>query len=299
MDKLVRLSDILSEQYGQPKLRYQHWEAAPPFDWSAGIPSTGFGSLDEHLGGIPGEGLVLVGARPGVGKTSFLIDLAMSAAKQRVLVSLFSLEWDAKRFAQRFISAEARVSLESTCNHTHGKDSEEASNAAKMLSSLEIYIDDTPAQSLGDIEFLVNEKLASVREFGADYQKALVVVDYLELVQVDVEEGAYASRNAAVSTGLKTLSEILGCPVFSACQLSHGAELRPEKKPNLRDVRCVGAEGDVDAVLLIHRSRDAEEWQDPLMPDRGQAEIIVAKNRWGRTGSVRVSFDDECSRFFE
>ncbi|HIT51614.1 MAG TPA: replicative DNA helicase [Candidatus Aveggerthella excrementigallinarum] len=259
----------------------------------AGVPS-GFKDLDELFGGFRGGDLVILAARPGVGKTSFALNLAVNAAKAGTTVAFLSLEMSASQLTQRILCSEARVNLG---NVRQGRmtDSDwmaiiEASNT---LYNLDIYIDDTPALSILELRAKARRELRSK-------EKGLIVVDYLQLMQPPRAraDGNRAVEVGEISRGLKVLAKEMNMPVIALSQLSRAVEMRGKKRPMLSDLRESGSiEQDADIVMFIDRSMDEMEAEQDGRPDLGTAEIIVAKHRNGPTRDITLSFSAEHTRF--
>ncbi len=259
----------------------------------AGVPS-GFKDLDELFGGFRGGDLVILAARPGVGKTSFALNLAVNAAKAGTTVAFLSLEMSASQLTQRILCSEARVNLG---NVRQGRmtDSDwmaiiEASNT---LYNLDIYIDDTPALSILELR-------AKARRELRNKEKGLIVVDYLQLMQPPRAraDGNRAVEVGEISRGLKVLAKEMNMPVIALSQLSRAVEMRGKKRPMLSDLRESGSiEQDADIVMFIDRSMDEMEAEQDGRPDLGTAEIIVAKHRNGPTRDITLSFSAEHTRF--
>ena len=259
----------------------------------AGVPS-GFKDLDDLFGGFRGGDLVILAARPGVGKTSFALNLAVNAAKAGTTVAFLSLEMSASQLVQRILCSEARVNLG---NVRQGRmtDSDwmaiiEASNT---LYNLDMYIDDTPALSILELRAKARRELRSK-------EKGLIVVDYLQLMQPPRSraDGNRAVEVGEISRGLKVLAKEMDMPVIALSQLSRAVEMRGKKRPMLSDLRESGSiEQDADIVMFIDRSMDEMEAEQDGRPDLGTAEIIVAKHRNGPTRDITLSFSAEHTRF--
>ena len=259
----------------------------------AGVPS-GFKDLDDLFGGFRGGDLVILAARPGVGKTSFALNLAVNAAKAGTTVAFLSLEMSASQLVQRILCSEARVNLG---NVRQGRmtDSDwmaiiEASNT---LYNLDMYIDDTPALSILELRAKARRELRSK-------EKGLIVVDYLQLMQPPRSraDGNRAVEVGEISRGLKVLAKEMDMPVIALSQLSRAVAMRGKKRPMLSDLRESGSiEQDADIVMFIDRSMDEMEAEQDGRPDLGTAEIIVAKHRNGPTRDITLSFSAEHTRF--
>ena len=259
----------------------------------AGVP-TGFADVDKLFWGLRGGDLLILAARPGVGKTSFALNLATNAAKSGAAVAMFSLEMGANQLVQRILCAEARVNLgQLRAGNLQEGDWNAIMNAAATLSGLELYIDDTPGLSLLEMR-------AKARRQLRDKEKGLIIVDYLQLMQPPStrRDGNRAVEVAEISRGLKVLAKELNMPVLALSQLSRAVEMRGSKRPQLSDLRESGSiEQDADIVMFIDRSMDEVEAESDGRPDLGTAELIVAKHRNGATRDITLSFNPEYTKF--
>lgn len=259
----------------------------------AGVP-TGFTDVDKLFWGLRGGDLLILAARPGVGKTSFALNLATNAAKSGAAVAIFSLEMGANQLVQRILCAEARVNLgQLRAGNLKEGDWNAIMNAAATLSGLELYIDDTPGLSLLEMR-------AKARRQLRDKKKGLIIVDYLQLMQPPStrRDGNRAVEVAEISRGLKVLAKELDMPLLALSQLSRAVEMRGTKRPMLSDLRESGSiEQDADIVMFIDRSMDEVEAEQDGRPDLGTAELIVAKHRNGATRDITLSFNPEYTKF--
>ena len=259
----------------------------------AGVP-TGFTDVDKLFWGLRGGDLLILAARPGVGKTSFALNLAADAAKSGAAVAMFSLEMGANQLVQRILCAEARVNLgQLRAGNLKEGDWNAIMNAAATLSGLELYIDDTPGLSLLEMR-------AKARRQLRDKKKGLIIVDYLQLMQPPStrRDGNRAVEVAEISRGLKVLAKELDMPLLALSQLSRAVEMRGTKRPMLSDLRESGSiEQDADIVMFIDRSMDEVEAEQDGRPDLGTAELIVAKHRNGATRDITLSFNPEYTKF--
>jgi replicative DNA helicase len=285
MESIHPLSDLLGPSLDQiERLANQN-------DTVTGL-RTGYVDLDEMLAGLQPSSLTVVGARPSMGKTSLALGMVITAGVVvRRPVLLFSLEMGHFELTQRILSSEALVdSHRLRIGRLHDADWNKVGHAISRLSDAPIFIDDNPNLTVMDIRARARRLKKTEGDLG------LVVVDYLQLMtgrgraenrQVEVSE---------ISRGLKILARELEVPVVALSQLSRGLEARQDKRPMLSDLRESGSiEQDADVVLFIYR----EEQYDPDTPldRRGMAEIIVAKHRNGRTGSVHLAFLNQYARF--
>ena len=259
----------------------------------AGTP-TGFTDVDKLFWGLRGGDLLILAARPGVGKTSFALNVATNAAKAGAAVALFSLEMGANQLVQRILCAEARVNLgQLRAGNLQEGDWNAIMNAAATLSGLELYFDDTPGLSLLELR-------AKARRQLRDKKKGLIIVDYLQLMQPpsNRRDGNRAVEVAEISRGLKVLAKEMDMPLLALSQLSRAVEMRGSKRPMLSDLRESGSiEQDADIVMFIDRSMDEMEAETDGRPDWGTAELIVAKHRNGATRDITLSFNPEYTKF--
>ena len=261
----------------------------------AGVP-TGFQDVDDLFHGFRGGDLVILAARPGVGKTSFALNLATNSAKLGVTVAFLSLEMSAAQLVQRVLCSEARVNLSRLrAGQLQESDWGAIADASNTLSKLDMYIDDTPSLSILELRAKARRELR-----GAD--KGLIVVDYLQLMQPPQtrRDGNRAVEVGEISRGLKVLAKEMDMPVIALSQLSRAVEMRGKKRPMLSDLRESGSiEQDADIVMFIDRSMDEIEAESDDRPDMGMAELIVAKHRNGPTKDIPLAFNPEYTRFMD
>ncbi len=277
----VHIREAISRTYARLDLLARDKAAA------SGTP-TGFSALDRTLVGL-GEGdLVIVGARPGMGKTSFCMNLATNIAKStKKNVCVFSLEMSAEQLASRMLSSEALVdSYAIRSGELTSEQYKQLADAAAELSESNILIDDTTGITVTRMK----AKLRRVKNLG------LVVVDYLQLMQ---GEGRRTDNRVLevgdISRGLKILAKELKIPVICCAQLSRGPESRTDKRPMLSDLRDSGAiEQDADIILFLYRD---EYYKEPGPGEQSVAECIVSKNRHGSTGTVKLSWIGQFTKF--
>lgn len=264
----------------------------------AGVP-TGFKDVDDLFHGFRGGDLVILAARPGVGKTSFALNLAVNAAKAGVAVAFFSLEMSAGQLVQRILCAEARVNLSKIRSGQIAEgDWGAIADASNTLSKLEIYIDDSPGLSILEARAKARRELRHASGQG----KGLIIVDYLQLMQPPQSrrDGNRAVEVGEISRGLKILGKEMDMPVIALSQLSRAVEMRGKKRPMLSDLRESGSiEQDADIVMFIDRSMDEMEAESEDRPDLGQAQLIVAKHRNGATRDIDLAFNPEYTRFMD
>jgi replicative DNA helicase len=255
-----------------------------------GVP-TGFVDLDEMTRGLQGGDLVIVAARPSMGKTSLVLNMAQYVAIQpEHSVGFFSLEMSKESLFLRLLTSEAQIDSHRLMSGAIGqKDYGRISHALESLSAMKLFIDDSA--NIG-----VLEMRAKARRLQAEHGLSLLVVDYIQLMS---GRGRFENRTlelAAISRSLKGLAKELNVPIVVLSQLSRAPEARSDHRPQLSDLRESGAlEQDADLVILIYR--DDVYNKDPNSPDAGTAELIVAKQRNGPTGVVRLAFLREQTRF--
>lgn len=282
----VRLEDLL-----QPTLDEIEAMGTRDHDGTAGVP-TGFADLDALTNGLhPGQ-LVIVAARPSIGKSTVGLDVARSASIRRELPSVvFSLEMAKNEIVMRMLSAEARVNL-STLRSGRLTDDDWSRLARRMgeVANAPLYIDDSPNLSMTEIR-------AKARRLKQRIGLRLIVVDYIQLMTAPGSKSENRQQEvSAISRSLKLLAKELDVPVVAISQLNRSSEQRADKKPMLSDLRESGSlEQDADMVILIYRE-DAYEQNGPRA---GEADFIVAKHRNGPVGTVTVAFQGHYSRFMD
>ena len=248
---------------------------------------TGFSGVDKLLVGMGNSDLVLVGARPGMGKTSFALNIATNVAhKTGKQVCIFSLEMSKEQLVSRMLSSEALI--DSNLMRTgmlKGDDWTRLADAATYLRGCDIYIDDTTGITVTGMK----GKLRRMKNLG------LVIIDYLQLMQSERRyDGNRVNEVAEISRNLKIMAKELKVPVICCAQLSRGPESRTDKRPMLSDLRDSGAiEQDADIVLFLYRD---EYYKDS--PDKANtAEVIIAKNRHGSVGKVEMNWFGQFTKF--
>ncbi|HXG31180.1 MAG TPA: replicative DNA helicase [Thermodesulfobacteriota bacterium] len=249
-----------------------------------GIP-TGFEKLDHMTSGLQPSDLIIVAARPGLGKTSFCLNIAAFAAIEHgVPVGIFSLEMTKEQLMLRLLSINAKVSYSNIrSGYIKNEDLQKLVKAADTFSKAKIYIDDTPAIS-------VLELRAKARRQKKEKGLELIIVDYLQLMRGTGRTETREREIAEISGSLKALAKELNIPVIAVSQLSRQTEARADRRPQLADLRESGAlEQDADIVIFIHRA-DAYK-KNPEERD-GIAEIIIGKQRNGPTGTIKLTFLD-------
>ena len=249
---------------------------------------TGFSALDRVLAGLGKSDLVLVGARPGMGKTSFALNIATNVAKQtKKKVCIFSLEMSAEQLVNRVLSSEALVnSYALRTGELSPEDWEHLAVAAGELAGCDILIDD----SSGLTVTAMKAKLRRVQGLG------MVIIDYLGLMQGDHHTDNRVQEISEITRSLKILAKELMVPVICCAQLSRGPESRTDKKPMLSDLRDSGSiEQDADTVIFLYRSEYYKTGE--ANQDTSVAEVIIAKNRHGSTGTVNMGWNGQFTKF--
>jgi replicative DNA helicase len=280
----VPMRDLVKESFPKIELLFEQKKLI------TGVP-TGFADLDEMTRGLQGGDLIIIAARPSMGKTSLVLNIAQHVALQADrTVGFFSLEMSKESLFLRLLTSEAQIDSHRLMSGAIGqKDYGRISHALETLSAMKLYIDDTANVS-------VLEMRAKARRLQAEHGLSLIVVDYIQLMS---GRGRYENRTlelASISRSLKGLAKELNVPIAVLSQLSRAPESRSDHRPQLSDLRESGAlEQDADVVVLIYRE-DAYN-RDPNHPDAGTAELILAKQRNGPTGVVRLAFLREQTRF--
>lgn len=282
-DTLKPLRELLSDSLDRLEALYGRGESI------TGVP-TGYVDLDERLSGLQPSNLMIVGARPAMGKTAFALGIAAHAAMEaQVPVLMFSLEMSHSEITQRLLVSEARVEASRIRNgRLLESDWPKISRAIGRLGEAPLFIDDNPNLTVMEVRAKARRLKAKQGRLG------LIIIDYLQLMtgrhnaenrQVEVSE---------ISRGLKILARELEVPVVALSQLSRNLEMRSDKRPVLADLRESGSlEQDADVVLFLYR----DEIYNPDSSDRGVAEIIVSKHRNGPTGMTQLAFLDHFTRF--
>lgn len=249
--------------------------------------STGFRDLDYALTGLNKSDLILVAARPGMGKTAFALNIALNAAKaSKKDVVVFQLEMSKDQLASRFLASEALIESQKLKTGNLGEDDWiKIARATNALAKTKIYVDDNPAITVAEIK-------AKCRRLGDGL--GLIVIDYLQLMQSGKKNDNRTQEVAEISRSLKIMAKELNVPVVCLSQLSRAAEQRAEKKPILSDLRESGAiEQDADIVMFIYR----DDYYNDESEHKNVAEIIIAKNRHGATGSVYLQWIGQYTTF--
>lgn len=258
---------------------------------SANGTPTYYSGLDKVLVGMGKGDLILIGARPGMGKTSFALNIASQVAMhQNKSVAIFSLEMSSTQLVARMLSSEARIDSYKLRKGDISPDEFQAlAKAATALSKTQIFIDDSSDVTVTRMK----AKLRRLKNLG------LIVIDYLQLMQSDKKTDNRVVEVADISRNLKILAKEFGVPVITCAQLSRGPESRTSKKPMLSDLRDSGAiEQDADIVIFLYRDEYYKDTGDDSAAQSDNiAEVIVAKNRHGSTGTVKMGWEGQYTRF--
>lgn len=252
---------------------------------------TGYYDLDKMTAGLQPSDLLILAARPSMGKTSFAMNIAQHAAMSgRVGVAVFSLEMSKEQLVMRLLSSAGRIdSQRIRTGNLQPEDFDKLNRAVGMLSAAKIYIDDTPSIS-------VLEMRAKVRRLAAQHDIGLIVVDYLQLMRGRSSTENRTQEISEISRSLKALAKEHKVPVIALSQLNRSLEGRTDKRPMMSDLRESGAiEQDADVIMFIYRDEVYNKAEDN--PNRGHAEIIIGKQRNGPTGMVKLAFIKEITMF--
>lgn len=278
------IKDILVETVAQLEKLYNQKQHI------TGIP-TGFSDLDYKTAGLHGSELILVAARPAMGKTAFALNIATNAAvRAKVPVAIFSLEMSKEQLTTRILSSEAMIdSNKLKTGKMEEEDWIKLSEGLEPLSEADIYIDDTPGISITEIR-------AKARKLKLEKNIGLIVIDYLQLVSGsgNRKNGSREQEISEISRSLKILAKELNVPVIALSQLSRGVEKREDKRPMLSDLRESGAiEQDADIVIFLYR----DDYYHEDSEKKNVAEVILAKHRGGSTGTVDLAWLPSYTKF--
>lgn len=251
-----------------------------------GIP-TGFTELDHFLTGLNKSDLILVAARPGMGKTAFALNVALNAAKKsKKDIVVFQLEMSKDQLASRFLANEALIdSQKLKTGNLEPDDWVKIARASNVLAKTKIYVDDNPAITVAEIK-------AKCRRLGDNL--GLIVIDYLQLMQSGKKSDNRVQEVSDISRSLKIMAKELNVPVVCLSQLSRASEQRADKRPMLSDLRESGAiEQDADIVLFLYR----DDYYNEDSENKNVAEVIISKNRHGSTGTINLQWIGQYTTF--
>ncbi len=281
---MVPIQDLIVSSYEQIESRYNNK------DELVGV-TTGFYDLDALTSGLQKSDLIILAARPSMGKTAFALNLAQNVAlKGKKGVAIFSLEMPKIQIAKRMLCAEAEVDTQrSNTGHMQLKDFQKLTDAMERLADTRIYIDDTAGVTATDIKAKCRRLMLEEKELG------LIVIDYLQLMEGGGNPNDRNQQISAISRSLKGLARELNVPIIALSQLSRGVEARTDKRPMLSDLRDSGAiEQDADIVMFIYRD---EYYNKDDVENKGKAELIIAKHRNGPVGTVNLLFQSNITKF--
>lgn len=253
--------------------------------------TTGFKYLDQMTSGLQKSDLIILAARPAMGKTAFALSLALNAAvKGKASVMIFSMEMSKEQLGQRLLSMESKVSMQSLkTGKIERRDWDDINIALDILSKANIHIDDTAGVSIMEMK-------SKCRRLKAEEGLDLVVIDYLQLMNPEGRADSRTQEISVISRNLKLLAKELNCPVLVLSQLSRAPEQRTDHRPMLSDLRESGSiEQDADIVIFLYRDEYYNEDTEAV----GECEVIVAKQRSGPTGTVKVAWLDKLTKFVD
>ncbi|MBO7747079.1 replicative DNA helicase [Paenibacillus sp. MWE-103] len=279
----ISIRDVLMEVFERVEHLYSNKGG------STGIPS-GFSDLDKMTSGFQRNDLIIVAARPSVGKTAFALNIAQNVGvRSRETVAIFSLEMSAAQLVQRMICAESNVDAgRMRTGYLEGDDWEKLTMAIGSLSEAQIYIDDTPGITVADIR-------AKCRRLKKERGLGMILIDYLQLIQGRGKAGENRQQEVSeISRTLKQIARELEVPVIALSQLSRGVEQRQDKRPMMSDLRESGSiEQDADIVAFLYR----DDYYDKESEKKNIIEIIIAKQRNGPVGTVELAFLKNFNKF--
>ena len=278
------MKDIIKDSFRTIERLYERKELV------TGVP-TGFGKIDEITSGLQNSDLIIIAGRPSMGKTAFALNIAEHVAlEENIAVAIFSLEMAKEQLAMRMFSSIAKVNSQKLRRGFVGEtDWPKLTTAAGRLSEAPIFIDDTPA-------ITVLEMKAKARRLKADKGLGLVILDYLQLMRSSGSKDSREQEISEISRSLKALAKELAVPVIALSQLNRKVEDRTNRRPQMADLRESGAiEQDADVIAFIYRDEVYNKSEDNT--ERGFAEIIIGKQRNGPTGTVKLVFQEQFTRF--
>lgn len=249
---------------------------------------SGFKDLDIKTSGLNNSDLIIVAARPAMGKSAFALNIATAVAKSKVPVLIFSLEMSKEQMVNRILCSEAQVdSMKVRTGKLDTDDWVKLGKASGDLAETPIYIEDTPGLSSAELR-------AKCRKAKLEKDIGLVVIDYLQLMESKGRSDSRQQEISEISRSLKILAKEINVPVIALSQLSRAAEQRPDHRPMLSDLRESGSiEQDADIVMFLYR----DDYYNPETEKKNVAEVIVAKNRQGSTGTVELAWLPQYTKF--
>lgn len=266
-------------------------EKAAQLDGGLTGVTTGFRDLDSKTSGLQKSDLIILAARPAMGKTAFALTLALNAAvKGRASVMIFSMEMAKEQLGQRLLAMESKVEMQKLkTGRLDRHDWDDISDALEILTEADIHIDDTAGISIMEMK-------SKCRRLKAEGSLDLVLIDYLQLMTPEGKSESRTQEISTISRNLKLLARELDCPVVVLSQLSRAPETRTDHRPMLSDLRESGSiEQDADIVIFLYR----DEYYNEDTEAPGECEVIVAKQRSGPTGTVKVAWLDKITKFVD
>ncbi len=277
----IAIGDILIDTFDRINERLQQ-------EGSISGLSTGFADLDRQLNGFHSSELIILAARPSMGKTALACNIAEAVAReQNAGVIIFSLEQSKLELAERFLCIRSKVNGHRLrAGELDDDEHDHLMQASSELSEIPLYIDDRPGRSMAQIA-------AICRRLKRRQSLGLILIDYLQLIEPEEKHAPREQQISLITRRLKFLAKEMNIPVVALAQLNRGVELREDKRPRLADLRESGAiEQDADLVMFLHRPEAYNPEEDP-----GEAHLIIAKNRNGPTGIVKLTWIRESMRF--
>jgi len=278
------IQEVVNEAFDEIEIRYENKQAV------TGL-STGFLDIDKKLNGLHASDLILVAARPAMGKSAFALNLAQNAAlKSEASVAIFSLEMSKEQLILRMLAAESMVDMgKIQSGRLNDEEWNRIAQAMVPLSGAKIYFDDSAGIS-------VTQMRSKARRLKMEKGLDLVLIDYLQLMQGESRTENRQQEISAISRNLKIMAKELDCPVIALSQLSRAPEQRSDHKPILSDLRESGAiEQDADVVMFLYR----EAYYDEESEQQNMAEIIVSKHRHGETGTIEMVWMGQYQKFVD
>lgn len=286
--EISSVKDLVVQSFQQIEYRYNHK------DELLGV-ATGFYDLDKITLGLRPSDMIILAARPSMGKTAFALNIAQNVAtKVKKPVAVFSLEMPKSQLMIRMLAAEAEVDASKiTSGHLQSQDWDRLSQAMEILQDSSLWIVDTPSLSVMDVRAQCRRLMMEVKDLS------LIVIDYLQLMQGDSKfQNDRNQEVSAISRGLKALARELNVPIIVLSQLSRETEKRGDKLPMLSDLRDSGAiEQDADIVMFIHRPEYYDNKENPNPELKGKAQLIIAKHRNGEVGTIDLLFQNNITKF--
>ncbi len=283
MKSLVHIKHIVEDSFQRIEQRYENRDVL------SGVPS-GFYDLDAMTSGFQPSDLVIIAARPSMGKTAFVLNLAQHAAiNNNIPCAIFSLEMSKESLVMRMLCSQAEIDANRLrTGHMHTSDWTKLASAMGKLGEAPIYIDDSALVNAMEIRAKCRRLKSEMNGLG------LIIIDYIQLMQGRKATDNRVQEVSEISRSLKTLARELNVPVLALSQLSRAVEARQNKRPMLSDLRESGSiEQDADLVMFIYR----DEYYNPESEKRGEAEIIIAKQRNGPTGTADLLYQGSITRF--